>query len=116
MDFNCQSVVNPLVDIVQVPADDIGNQATASSRTDELIKMYEAMNQTGDEAEQKKLMRAYEKRVLDDEAHSLITLWWYRIIPHRVLREGLEDHAQPLPEPGPRRWSGSTSSRLAQAP
>ena len=42
------------------------------------------MNKTGDVAEQKKLMRAYEKRVLDDQAHNHITLWWYRIIPHRT--------------------------------
>ena len=48
------------------------------------------MNQTGDVAEQKKLMRAYEKRVLNDLASSAITLWWYRIIPHRTYFKGWE--------------------------
>jgi peptide/nickel transport system substrate-binding protein len=50
--------------------------------------MYDAMNQTGDEAEQRKIMRAYEKRALDEQAHNFITLWWYRIIPHRSYLKG----------------------------
>jgi peptide/nickel transport system substrate-binding protein len=29
-------------------------------------------------------MRQFEKRVLDGQAHMLITLWWYRIVPHRA--------------------------------
>ena len=29
-----------------------------------------------------------EKRVLDEQAHSLITLWWNRIIPHRSYVKG----------------------------
>ena len=59
------------------------------------------MNRTGDVAEQKKLMRAYEKRVLDEEAHNLITLWWYRIIAHRSYMKGWKITPEPLPEPGP---------------
>ena len=37
---------------------------------------------------EKKLMRAYETRVLDEQVHSFITLWWYRIIPHRSYMKG----------------------------
>ena len=33
-------------------------------------------------------MRAYEKRVFDEEAHNFITLWWYRIISHRSYVKG----------------------------
>jgi peptide/nickel transport system substrate-binding protein len=33
-------------------------------------------------------MRDFEKRVLDTEAHSFITLWWNRIIPHRSYVKG----------------------------
>ena len=33
-------------------------------------------------------MRDFEKRALDTEAHSLITLWWNRIIPHRSYVKG----------------------------
>ena len=86
MDFNCQSVVNPLVDTSKFlpnAGDQYGKFEDA-----ELIKLHDAMNRTGDEAEQSKLMRAYEKRVLDEEAHNAITLWWYRIIPHRSYMKG----------------------------
>jgi peptide/nickel transport system substrate-binding protein len=85
-DFNCQAVVNPLSDTSKfLPTD--GAQY-GKFEDPELIKLYEAMNKTGDEAEQKKLMRAYEKRVLDDQAYNHITLWWYRIIPHRTYMKG----------------------------
>jgi peptide/nickel transport system substrate-binding protein len=86
LDFNCQAVVNPLGDtskFLPTAGDQYGKFEDA-----ELSKLYEAMNTTGDEAEQKRFMRSYEKRVLDEEAHNLITLWWYRIIPHRSYVKG----------------------------
>jgi peptide/nickel transport system substrate-binding protein len=86
MDFNCQAVVNPLGDTSKF-LPDAGDQY-GKFEDPELKKLHEAMNKTGDEAEQKKLMRAYEKRVLDEEAHNLITLWWYRIIAHRSYMKG----------------------------
>jgi peptide/nickel transport system substrate-binding protein len=86
MDFNCQSLVNPLSDTSKfLPTD--GAQY-GKFDDPELIKLYEAMNQTGDEAEQKRLMRAYEKRVIDEMAYNHITLWWYRIIAHRSYMKG----------------------------
>jgi peptide/nickel transport system substrate-binding protein len=33
-------------------------------------------------------MRAFEKRALDEEALQFVTLWWYRIIPHRSYVKG----------------------------
>jgi len=86
LDFNCQSVVNPLIDTSKF-LPDAGDQY-GRFHDEELNKMYDAMNRTGDVAEQKRLMRAYEKRVLDEQAHNLITLWWYRIIPHRSYVKG----------------------------
>jgi peptide/nickel transport system substrate-binding protein len=88
LEFNCQSVVNPLVDVSQFRPD-AGNQY-GKFKDDELIKLHDAMSQTGDVAEQKRIMRAFEKRVLNDQAHSSITLWWYRIIPHRSYMKGWE--------------------------
>ena len=85
-DFNCQAVVNPLGDtskFLPTAGDQYGK-----FEDPELVKLYNAMNQTGDEAQQRTIMRAYEQRVLDGEAHNLITLWWYRIIPHRTYMKG----------------------------
>jgi peptide/nickel transport system substrate-binding protein len=86
LEFNCQSLVNPLSDTSKfLPTD--GAQY-GKFKDDEMIKLYDQMNRTVDEAEQRKLMRAYEARVLDEQAHNLITLWWYRIIPHRSYMKG----------------------------
>ena len=38
--------------------------------------------------EQKPLLRKYEKRVLNDLASQAITLWWYKINPHRSYVKG----------------------------
>jgi peptide/nickel transport system substrate-binding protein len=86
VEFNCQSIVNPLADTSKY-RDDAGDQY-GKFKDPELTRLHDAMNRTGDEAEQRRIMRAYEKRVLEDEAHSAITLWWYRIIPHRSYVKG----------------------------
>ena len=99
LEFNCQSVVNPLIDTSKfLPG--AGDQY-GGYNDPELIKLYDAMNRTGDVAEQKRIMRAYEKRILDEEVHQMITLWWYRIIPHRSYVKGWKISPEPLPEPGP---------------
>jgi peptide/nickel transport system substrate-binding protein len=88
MDFNCQSVVNPLLDVGKFLSQDTGNESYGGYIDRGVDKMFEAMNAEADPAKQRKIMRDFEKRVLDDEAHSLITLWWNRIIPHRSYVKG----------------------------
>jgi peptide/nickel transport system substrate-binding protein len=34
------------------------------------------------------LMRQFEKDVLDDKAHAIFLLWWYRIVPYRAYVKG----------------------------
>ena len=36
----------------------------------------------------KKIIRQFEKRVLDEQAHYLMTLQWHRIIPHSSKLHG----------------------------
>ncbi len=86
LEFNCQSVVNPLADVAKFRPD-AGDQYSKIEGKD-LIKLHDAMNQTGDVAEQRKLMRQYEKLILDEQANNFLTLWWYRIIPHRSYMKG----------------------------
>jgi peptide/nickel transport system substrate-binding protein len=88
MDFNCQSVINPLLDIGKFLSADKGNESYGGYTDRTLDKMFDDMNRTGDVAQQKKLMLAFEQRVLDGEAHSFVTLWWNRIIPHRSYVKG----------------------------
>jgi peptide/nickel transport system substrate-binding protein len=88
LDFNCQAVVNPLLDVSKFISDDVSGNQYGSYQDRELDKMFDAMNKAADEKDQRAIMRKFEKHVLDDQAHELITLWWYRIIPHRSYVKG----------------------------
>ena len=56
-----------------------------------------------DPEERQRHLRAFEKRLLDEEAHYIYTLQWHRIVPHERQGAGLDDHAVALPEPAARR-------------
>ena len=88
IDFNCQSVVNPLLDVSKFQSDTIAGNQYAGYQDPEMDKLFDQMNRSGDPAEQRRLMRLYEKRGLDEQAWQFITLWWYRIIPHRSYVKG----------------------------
>ena len=88
MDFNCQSVVNPLIDISKFISDDIAGNNYGNYQDRELDKLFDQMNRSPDPSEQRRLMRVFEKRALDEQANTLVTIWWYRIIPHRSYVKG----------------------------
>lgn len=86
IDFNCQSLVNPLSDVSKFVAGSGDNYANHEDPVS--VQLFDAMNRTGDTAEQRRLMRDFERRVLDEEASQFVTLWWYRIVPHRSYVQG----------------------------
>ena len=53
-----------------------------------------------DPAKQRVLMRQFEKYMLDDQAHEIWLLWWYRIVPYRSYVKGLEDRPDPFHQSG----------------
>ena len=87
LDFNCQSVVNPLADTSKFLGVAAGDQY-GRYKNQKIEDMHAKMNQTADVGEQRKIMREFERIVLDEEAHNSISLWWYRIIPHRSYMKG----------------------------
>ena len=88
MDFNCQSIVNPLLDVSKYLSSDVSGSSNGQYIDRELDGLFNKMNRSADTAEQRKIMRAYEKRVLDEKAWAFPTLWWYRIIPHHSKVKG----------------------------
>jgi len=86
--FNCQSIVNPLADVSAYISDDIAGNNYAGYQDRTMDKLFDQMNRSNDPAEQRKLMRAYEKRALDEEGLQFVTLWWYKINPHRSYVKG----------------------------
>jgi len=86
LDFNCQSVVNPIADITKFLGSAGNNYGSYEDQV--LEDTYDQLLRTGDEAGQRKLIRQFEKRALDEMAHMAITLWWYKINPHRSYVKG----------------------------
>jgi len=88
LEFNCQTIVNPLLDVSKYISEDKSGSQYGGYIDRELDEMFEEMNRAPEEEKQREIMRAYEKRILDEQVHSMITLWWYRIVPHRSYVKG----------------------------
>jgi peptide/nickel transport system substrate-binding protein len=44
--------------------------------------LYQKQSRAIDADERKKYLRAFEKRLYDEEVHYIMTFEWYRIVPH----------------------------------
>jgi len=86
IDFNCQSVINPIADITKFLGSAGNNYGNYEDK--ELEAMYDKILKSGSETEQRSLIRTYETRALSEQAHLAITLWWYKINPHRSYVKG----------------------------
>lgn len=86
IDFNCQSVVNPLVDVSKF----LGSAGNNYGQYEDQVMedLFDKMNREGDPKKVRQYMRQYEKRVLDEQAHMALTMWWYKINPHRSYVKG----------------------------
>ena len=86
IDFNCQSVINPVADITKF----LGSAGNNYGRFEDkqLEDIYDKILKEGDATALRKQVREFETRALSDQAHSAITLWWYKINPHRSYVKG----------------------------
>ena len=86
IDFNCQSVINPIADITKFLGSAGNNYGQYNDKV--LEDLYDKIARSPSPTEQRSLIRQYEKRALSDMAHIAITLWWYKINPHRSYVKG----------------------------
>lgn len=86
IDFNCQSVINPIADVTKF----LGSSGNNYGQYDDQVleDVYARLERAPTVDEQRALMRQYEKRALDEMAHMGISLWWYKINPHRSYVKG----------------------------
>jgi peptide/nickel transport system substrate-binding protein len=86
IDFNCQSVINPIADVTKF----LGSSGSNYGHYDDpvLEKIYDRLLRAEKESDQRKIMREYENRAVNEMAHLGITLWWYKINPHRSYVKG----------------------------
>jgi len=86
IDFNCQSVINPIADITKFLTTAGNNYSGGGDAKADAI--YAKLLRSADPKEQRAMIRQYEKRVIDEEMIAAITLWWYKINPHRSYVKG----------------------------
>jgi peptide/nickel transport system substrate-binding protein len=82
MDFQCSFVVEPDVDIVKFQSAKISDNNFGRYQDAVLDDLFVKQAQAIDPEERKRALRAFEKRLLDEEVHYIYTLQWHRIIPH----------------------------------
>ena len=83
---NCQAVVNPLLDVQRYLPNYAANYGQYEDQP--AIDLYDKMLRETDATKQRALMRAFEKHVLDVQAHQIFLLWWYRTVPHHSYVKG----------------------------
>jgi peptide/nickel transport system substrate-binding protein len=84
----CGDLVNPLVDTSKYLPHSVNSENYGNYGDPAEIALYDKMLREPDPAQQRRLMREFEKYVMDEQAHELMTLWWYRIVPHRSYVKG----------------------------
>jgi peptide/nickel transport system substrate-binding protein len=82
MDFQCGYIVEPDLDMYKFLSSD-KNPANYGRYTDRVLDdLYEKQARASNPDERKAFIRQFEKRLLDEEVHYLMTLQWHRIVPH----------------------------------
>src|SRR5574341_140041 len=82
MDFQCGYIVEPDLDMYKFLST-TRNPANYGYYKDPVLdRLYDQQSRATNVAERKRIVREFEKRLLDEEAHYLMTLQWHRIIPH----------------------------------
>ena len=85
---SCQSVVNPILDLVNNVSTDRSPQNYRDYINREADAVYDKAAKAPTNEEAGELLREFEKMILDDNAHYMIVLWWHRLIPHRSYVKG----------------------------
>ena len=81
MDFNCQSIVNPTLDISKFLSEERSDQNYAKYTDTVLDDLFDRQLKEPNHAKQKELIWQFEKR-LNDDSYYLTTFWWHRTIVH----------------------------------
>ena len=88
MNGNCNSVVNPLLDVQRYLPQSVYVASYGRFDDQPEIDLYDRMLRETDFANQRALMRNFEKHVLDEQAHEIFLLWYYRIVPYHSYVKG----------------------------
>jgi peptide/nickel transport system substrate-binding protein len=88
MDFQCGYIVEPDLDMYKFLSTNRNPANYGFYKDPVLDELYDKQSRATNPEERKRLIRQFEKRLLDEEAHYLMTLQWHRIIPHSSKVKG----------------------------
>jgi peptide/nickel transport system substrate-binding protein len=88
MDFQCGYIVDPDLDMYKFLSVDRSPSNYGRYIDRELDELYDKQSRATDPEERKHYIRQFETRLLDEEAHYLMTLQWHRIVPHSTQVKG----------------------------
>jgi peptide/nickel transport system substrate-binding protein len=86
--FQCSFVVEPDIDLQGFQSVGVTDINYSNYKDPVLDELYVKQSRATDPEERKRHLRAFEKRLLDEEVHYIYTLQWHRIIPHHAKVRG----------------------------
>ncbi|HEV8643144.1 MAG TPA: ABC transporter substrate-binding protein [Methylomirabilota bacterium] len=87
-DFHCSYIVEPDLSLFKFQSMDL-SPVNYSRYTDHTLdELYQRQSRATDREERRRLIREFEKRLLDDEVHYVYTFQWHRIVPHNARVRG----------------------------
>ncbi|MBV9153238.1 MAG: ABC transporter substrate-binding protein [Alphaproteobacteria bacterium] len=86
----CHSTVNPLLDVQPYLPTSISSENYGYYEDPKEVDLYNRMLHEPDPQKQRAYMNAFEKLVMDGEAHATKVIWWNRIIPYRSYVKGFK--------------------------
>ena len=86
----CHSTVNPLLDVATYLPTSISSENYGYYEDPQEVDLYNKMMHETDPVKQHADMNAFQKLVMDTEAHATKVVWWNRIIPYRSYVKGFK--------------------------
>jgi len=87
-DAQCSFVVEPDIDVAKFQSVGLSDNNFGRYKDAVLDELFSKQARAVDPEERKRYLRAFEKRLLDEEAHYIYTLQWHRIVPHSAKVRG----------------------------
>jgi len=87
-DAQCSFVVEPDIDIAKFQSVGVSDINYGRYKDPVLDELFIKQARAADPEERKRHLRAFERRLLDEEAHYFYTLQWHRIIAHSAKVRG----------------------------
>jgi len=87
-DAQCSFIVEPDIDIQKFQSTGISDNNYSRYKDPVLDDLFLKQARALDPEERKRHLRAFEKRLLDEEVHYFYALQWHRIVPHSAKVQG----------------------------